>query len=254
VEPDLTSLDVYPTATGCRRPVVVWVHGGGYRTGDKRNAVADKVRWAHEHGWVLVSVNYRLTRPGDPTSARFPDHYDDVAAAIAWVRDHIGTHGGDRDRVAVLGHSAGADIVANVLVVPDHLRAYGERPRSVRCGGPLDTEGFDKPRASAHDPDGERAMWQVALGNEPDYLTLTSATLQIAPGRGIPPMIGVVRGTPRRRAIEQGFLDALTAAGVPARGIEAGGLTHAQVNRAIGAPGDAVMTPPLTGFLTDCFG
>ena len=79
--------------------------------------MADKVRWARSHGWVLVSVNYRLTRPGDANPARYPDHYDDVASALAWTVDHIDRYGGDPDRIAVLGHSAGADIVSNVMVV-----------------------------------------------------------------------------------------------------------------------------------------
>ncbi len=248
-----TSLDVFPLARGCDAPVVMWVHGGGYRTGDKSNAVAPKVRWARTRGWVFVSVNYRLTDPADPTGAHFPDHYEDVAAAIAWVHRHIVTFGGDPGRLAVLGHSAGADIVANVLVDPTYLRADGLDLDSVACGAPLDTEGFDKVRAGAADPDGEREQWKVALGNQPDYLTRTSATRNVHPGIGIPPMIGVVRGTARRRSIERGFLTALRDAGVAAAQIDARGLTHEQVNRRIGAPGDEVMTPPLTRFLTDCF-
>ncbi len=253
VPADATSLDVFPLTRGCHAPVVMWVHGGGYRIGDKANAVAPKVRWARTHDWVFVSVNYRLTDPTDPASAHFPDHYEDVAAAIAWVHAHIGAFGGDAGRIAVLGHSAGADIVANVLVDPTYLRADGLDLDSVACGAPLDTEGFDKVRAGAADPGGEREQWKVALGNQPDYLTRTSATRNVHPGIGIPPMIGVVRGTPRRRAIERGFLTSLRDAGVAATGIDAGGLTHEQVNRRIGVPGDQVMTPPLTRFLTDCF-
>ena len=42
----------------------MWVHGGGYSVGDKKNQVADKVHLFNEHGWMFVSVNYRLTRPG----------------------------------------------------------------------------------------------------------------------------------------------------------------------------------------------
>jgi arylformamidase len=249
VDRNLTSLDVHPVGTGCDHPVVVWVHGGGYRTGDKRNAMTDKVRWARSHGWVLVSVNYRLTRPGDPSSARSPDHYDDVAAALAWTVHHVDRYGGDPERIAVLGHSAGADIVGNVIVVPDHLRRHGLTPADFRCAGPLDTEGFDKVRATATGRD----QWRLPLGNLPDYRTATSATLQAERDTGIPPTIGVVRGTPTRRAIERDFLGTLEHLGVRTTTIDARGLSHAEVNRRIGAPGDTVMTPPLTKFLTRCF-
>ena len=58
-----TSVDVYRPSNACGAPVVGWVHGGGWRTGDKVFGIADKIRLAREQGWVLVSVNYRLTDP-----------------------------------------------------------------------------------------------------------------------------------------------------------------------------------------------
>jgi acetyl esterase/lipase len=233
--------------------VWIWVHGGGYRTGDKSNQMADKVRLAREQGWILVSVNYRLTDPAEPTSARFPDHFDDVAAAVAWVHETIARYGGDPDRIALFGHSAGADIVSNVATVPTYLRAHGLDLDVLSCAGPLDTEGFDKAGAGAADPDGERDQWQAALGNHPGYLTATSATLQVRPRIGIPPMIGVVRGTARRREIEAAFLDTVRSTGVDAVAIDAGTLTHGQVASRIGRPGDTVMTGPVVAFLQGCF-
>lgn len=249
VDPNLTSLDVYTFDGACNAPVVVWVHGGGYRTGDKANNMRDKVQFARERGWVLVSVNYRLTRPGEPGSAQFPDHYDDVAAAFAWVHGHAGEYGGDASRIALLGHSAGADIVANVVTDPRYLEAHGRALRDVACAGPLDTEGFDKASAGA----GEQRLWETALGNNPRYVTETSATLLVEPGIGIPPMIGVVRGTERRQRIEREFLEALRDAGIEATEIDARALSHQEVNTRIGAPGDDVMTPPLVAFLDTCF-
>ncbi len=253
VDANLLSLDIYPPTPACGVPVVMWVHGGGYSVGDKKNQVADKVHLFNAHGWMLVSVNYRLTRPGEAQSAQYPDHYEDVAAAVAWVKANIAEYGGDPSEIALLGHSAGADIVANVVSNPAYLAAHGLGLDAVASAGPLDTEGFDKPQAGADDPDGEQEQWRRALGNDPAYLTDTSATLRIQPGIGIPPMIGVVRGTPRRRAIETEFLARLRAAGIAADTIDAGSLTHNQVNSEIGAPGDTVMTEPIVSFLSGCF-
>ena len=251
-----TSLDVWAPTPRCRAgsrraPVVLWVHGGGYQVGDKANAVADKVRLFNARGWVFVSVNYRLTRRGDPTSAHYPDHFRDVAAAIAWTRAHAVAFRGDPRRLAVLGHSAGADIVSNVITARRWLGERGLPLRAVRCAGPLDTAGFDKTRV----PDGspESAQWRIALGTAPNYKTTTSATLLARPGTGIPPTITVVRGSARRRAIEAAFAVAIRRAGAPATVVDAQSLTHAQVSRRIGAPGDTVMTPPVMRFLHGCF-
>lgn len=256
VEARFTSLDVHNPRGACGLPVWVWVHGGGYRIGDKANQMADKVRLAAERGWLLVSVNYRLTDPADPTAARFPDHYDDVAAAVAWIRSNIAPFGGDANRIALFGHSAGADIVSNVAVVPAHLAAHGLTTAVVDCVGPLDTAGFDKPAALATGTAGaerEEAMWEAALGNDPDWRMSTSATLGIDPARRVPPMLVTVRGAPARRAIAEGLATAVRATGAEAVVVEARGLTHNEVNSRIGAAGDTVMTPPIVGFLDRCF-
>lgn len=246
-----TDLDVWAPPGGCGAPVVVWVHGGGYHRGDKANGMRDKVAWANRKGWILVSVNYRLTTVGDPDSAQFPDHYEDVAAALAWVEDHIADHGGDPDRLALLGHSAGADIVANVAAPPAYLAGQGASADLIDCLAPLDTAGFDKPRAS----EAEGRQWASALGNNPDYLTETSATLVLRSGAAAPPpdTLTVYRGTPRRQSIERDYLRAVRGAGGETVLVDARSLTHGQVSSRIGAPGDRVMTPPLSRFLRGCF-
>lgn len=250
IAPSAVSLDVHAPARACLSPVVLWVHGGGYHVGDKANQVRDKITRFNAEGWLFMSINYRLTVPGSATSARFPDHYEDVAAAVAWVHDEIEAYGGDPQRLALLGHSAGADIVANVADQPTYLAAHGLGTDVLDCAGPLDTEGFDKVASVG---DGESAQWRSALGNEPDYLTTTSATRFLTPQSDVPDTIGVVRGTAGRRAIERAYLDAVAATGARTVTIDAAGLSHDQVNTRIGAADDTVMTPPLVAFLKDCF-
>ena len=243
--------DVYAPARVCRTPVVIWVHGGGYHLGDKASQVRDKVRLFNDRGFLFISVNYRLTVKGDSSSAHYRDHYDDVAAAVARVHSNIGLFGGNASRIALLGHSAGADIVSNVATNPRYLRNHRLGLRAIACAGLLDTDGFDKVTADAGCGE-ERAAWSDALGNAPDFERTTSAITWIRPHVGIPQTIGVVRGTPQRRGIEQDYLDRLAAAGVRTARIDASGLSHAEVNRRIGAPGDTVMTPPLMKFLDRC--
>ncbi|MBI5294517.1 MAG: alpha/beta hydrolase [Chloroflexi bacterium] len=248
IDPDLLSLDIHAPADAQNAPVVMWVHGGGYAIGDKAYQMPDKITLFNTQGWILVSVNYRLSDP-EKGAAQYPDHFLDVAAAVAWVHENIAAYGGDPNRIALLGHSAGADIVSNVAVNPIYLKEYGLELSALTCAAPLDTAGFDKAKAG----DSEQEQWVNALGNNPNYIAETSAALLIRPNIGIPPMLGVTRGNERRQQIETEFIAALQAAGIPATLVDAASLTHNEVNSQIGAPGDTVMTTPLMDFLKRCF-
>jgi acetyl esterase/lipase len=247
-DPKLVSVDVYPVATGCPAPVVVWVHGGGWRVGDKRFQMADKVAHWNGLGYTVVSVNYRLTDPAAAEPVRYPTHNEDVATAVAWVHDNIADYGGDPDRIALLGHSAGAQIVASVATDPTYLDAHDLAPSDLRCVAPLDTEGFDVARtAGSGNP-----IYVEAFGSEPATWTEASPLTHVRAGADIPPHLLVRRGTPGRQRIMQQYADALTAAGVPVTVIDGAGLTHNDVNRLIGAPGDTRMTPGVDAFLAKC--
>ena len=116
-EARLTSLDVYAPRDGKDLPVVVWIHGGGWRIGDKR-AVQLKPRAFNERGFVLVSINYRLY-----PDAVYAEQAGDVARAVRWVVDHAGEHGGSPQRIYLLGHSAGAHLAALTAINERYLKA-----------------------------------------------------------------------------------------------------------------------------------
>ena len=249
VEPRLLSVDVYPPKSGCPAPIVVWVHGGAWQVGDKSNQMANKVRLLNELGYVVVSVNYRLTDPAAADPVQYPTHAEDVAAAIAWVHDRIGKFGGDPERIALMGHSAGAQIVAYIATDPQFLAAHDLALDDLACVAPIDTEGFDVTRQ------GQRGtqLYLDAFGTDPETWAEASAINHVKAGAGIPPHLLVRRGTlPRQRQLEA-YANALTAAGVPVKIVDARGLSHNQVNTQIGVPGDEVMTPAVTSFLAECF-
>jgi acetyl esterase/lipase len=250
VDPKLLSVDVFPPASGCPAPVVVWVHGGGWRIGDKSNQMTDKVRLFNDLGYVVVSVNYRLTDPAAADPVQYPTHAEDVAAAVGWVHDRIGKYGGDPRRIALMGHSAGAQIVANVATDPQFLGAHDLALDDLACVAPIDTEGFDVSRQGQFGTQ----IYLDAFGTDPEVWAEASAVNHIARGAGIPRHLLVRRGTlPRQRQLE-GYANTLTAAGVPVTIVDARGLSHAQVNNQIGAPGETVMTPAITTFVAECFG
>lgn len=101
-------LDVFEPETGAKaRPVLLFVHGGGFVAGDKRRPGSpyhDNIGlWAVRHGMIGVNMTYRLA-PQHP----WPAGAMDVGAAVAWVRAHAAEHGGDPNRIILMGTSAGA--------------------------------------------------------------------------------------------------------------------------------------------------
>lgn len=109
-----------PAADDGRRPVMVFVHGGGFATGSSRAALYDGSAFARD-GVVLVTMNYRLGVPGflDLEGAPANRGLLDVLAALGWVRDTITAFGGDPGNVTVFGQSAGATLTGALLAAPE---------------------------------------------------------------------------------------------------------------------------------------
>ncbi|KOV90124.1 carboxylesterase/lipase family protein [Nocardia sp. NRRL S-836] len=108
-----------PAADNGNRPVMVFVHGGGFVTGSARAALYDGSAFAR-NGIVLVTLNYRLGIPGFLDLPDAPPNRGllDVLAALTWVRTTIATFGGNPDDVTVFGQSAGATLVGALLATP----------------------------------------------------------------------------------------------------------------------------------------
>jgi triacylglycerol lipase len=108
-------LDLYlPSKKLSGTPVVIFVHGGGFRRGDKgddgRWENANIGAWAAREGMLGIVINYRLA-----PAAPWPAGAEDVASAIAWARTNAAAHGGDPDRIVIIGTSAGAAHVAGYI-------------------------------------------------------------------------------------------------------------------------------------------
>ncbi|MFI6340247.1 carboxylesterase/lipase family protein [Streptomyces sp. NPDC050535] len=117
---DYLTMNIWaPPQEGPTRPVMVFVHGGGFVAGSGRGPLYDGSAFARD-GVVLITVNYRLGIPGFLHLADAPDNRGmlDVLAALRWVRENVARFGGDPGNVTLFGQSAGAIIVGGVLADP----------------------------------------------------------------------------------------------------------------------------------------
>jgi para-nitrobenzyl esterase len=110
---------VTPSPEG-RRPVMVWVHGGGYVNGSAGDPIHRGERLVARGDLVLVTFDYRLGVFGflHPEDAPNPGLRDQIAA-LRWVRDNIADFGGDPDRVTLFGESAGAMSIRALMATPE---------------------------------------------------------------------------------------------------------------------------------------
>ncbi len=131
------ALDIYRPGEQEGLPVVVFVYGGGWKSGDKAQYRFVAAALA-QRGYVTVVPDYRVF-----PAARFPAFVEDAAAAVAWTRANIGAHGGDPGRIFLMGHSAGAHIALLLTLDKRYLAAQGLDPDTAITGtiglaGPYD--------------------------------------------------------------------------------------------------------------------
>jgi para-nitrobenzyl esterase len=160
-----------PGNDASRRPVMVWLHGGGYASGSGSNPTYYGGQLAARHDVVVVNVTHRLnvfghTYLGDILGPDFATSGNagmlDIAAALEWVRDNIERFGGDPGRVMIFGESGGGGKVASMLAMPraqgrfhratmesGSVRTLSERQEATRAAETLLTElGLSRQRAA----------------------------------------------------------------------------------------------------------
>lgn len=119
-------LDVYRLKGKTNVPVLFFVHGGAWKTGDRSQYPSLANRFVKD-GYVTVVPSYRLA-PKNP----HPAQIEDVAAAFDWTVRHIAEQGGDPNRIYIAGHSAGGHLVALLALDERYLARYKRTPKSIR--------------------------------------------------------------------------------------------------------------------------
>lgn len=245
----LQKLDFWK-ATKADAPLVIFVHGGGWKRGDKANATGPfKARHYLAQGYAFASINYRLV-----PDTTVEQQATDVAESVAYFRKNAKQLGIDPKRIVLMGHSAGAHLSALVGTDPRYLRNAGLDMSALAGVIPLDGAAYDVPAQMA---DGARIMqgtYKQAFGTEPQRQKALSPYWQAtAPNARAFLILHVDRDDGARQSAA--LADALRKSGtkVQLQAFEGKGLKgHADINRKLGEP-DYPATPVVDAWLRGIF-
>jgi len=234
-------LDIYAPEGATNFPVVFWIHGGGWQTGD-RASVQLKPKAFVEKGFVFVSTGYRLL-----PNVEMVDIFRDVAKSVHWVHDHITQYGGDPNRILVMGHSAGAQLAALISIDDRYLKAEGLSLGIIKGCVPVDGDTYDIPaiietaetRRRVHGL--PQAKWghREKFGNDPAKHTDYSSVNHVTKDQGIPPFLILhVADHPDTGAQAEHLEAVLKSAGLQAKRFAARQTDHSKLNESLGLPDD----------------
>jgi acetyl esterase/lipase len=234
-------LDIYAPEGATNLPVVFWIHGGGWQTGD-RASVQLKPKAFVEKGFVFVSTGYRLL-----PNVEMIDIFQDVAKSVHWVHDHITQYGGDPNRILVMGHSAGAQLAALICTDDRYLKAEGLSLAIIKGCVPVDGDTYDVPaiietaetRLRVHGMPMPKFGHRLKFGNDPEKHRDFSAVTHVAKGKCIPPFLILhVADHPDTTAQAQRLGAVLKDAGIPTQIFAAKETNHNKLNENLGLPDD----------------
>jgi arylformamidase len=246
-------LDIHAPKDAKNLPVVFWIHGGGWQSGDK-SLVQEKPKAFVERGFVFVSTNYRLLPKVEMRTI-----FQDVAKSLGWVHKHIAEYGGDPDRIFVMGHSAGAQLAALLCVDERYLQAEGVPFSALKGCVPVDGDTYDVPaiietaetRRRAHGEPQAKFGHREKFGNDPEKHKDYSAVTHVAKGKAIPPfLILYVADHPDTTAQARRLASVLKESEVATTLFGAKNSEHSRLNENLGLPEDPA-TKALDAFLTD---
>jgi len=237
VAPNLLSLDIHAPKGAKGAPVVMYVHGGYWKAGDKATK-GHMPQFFCGHGFVCVTLNYRLA-----PAVKHPAQIQDVARAVAWVHDHIAEHGGDPGQIFLTGHSAGAHLVALLGTDAKRLGDLGKPLSILRGVIPLDSAAMDIRDVAANDrrPD---SPYRAAFGDDPAAWADASPIVHVAASNALPPFQIVVAYGPaiaNKKTGVDAFAAALRKHGTRAEVVDASSFReHQSLMTDFGAPDDPV--------------
>jgi arylformamidase len=225
-------LDLVKPVGVTKAQLLLFVHGGGWSIGDKAHAAPEKARWANSRGWAFASANYRLV-----PQATVEQQAADVASAIAWLRANAAKEGLDPDRIVLMGHSAGAHLVALVGTDPRYLQTAGVPMSAIKGVVLLDGAGYDVPSQASAEMNLVKPMYEAAFGSDPKRQAALSPTRNAAAPNVARWLILPIERRQDSQAQSKGLAEALNRGGASASVVVVPGESHGSLNKGLGESG-----------------
>ncbi len=235
---DKNLLDIYSFEGAEFAPVMIYVHGGAWQRGTREN-ITGAAQYFKAQGYVVVSLDYRLV-----PDVTVEDQFDDVDHAIRWVYDNIADYGGDPHNVHLMGHSAGAHLVAMAGVNPGPKSRQLVHSGAIRTVISNDTRTYDIPGlAATHRGRLSRTLAKV-FGDDPARWQTLSPIYNIVQGQK-PAFLILWSGQgdqESRGLFADNFAAALSNSGTSASVFNGSRYNHRDINGNIGRPGEITAT------------
>jgi acetyl esterase/lipase len=233
-------------------PVIIFVHGGGWNSGDKDLVVggADIYgnigRFFASHGIGVAVINYRLL-----PQVSWPEQIEDVADATGWVASRIADYGGSPSRLFLFGHSAGAQLVAHVALDPAPLERRGLSPR-ILCGViAVSGAGLDLQDTGTYELGEDIRYYEKRFrdGDAGETWKQAASPISFVNASSPPFLIVYAEGESRGLQRQSGLLhEALVRAGAKSQIVIVPGQSHTRILLTLSRP-DKVAGPAILEFL-----
>ncbi|ABD27118.1 Esterase/lipase/thioesterase [Novosphingobium aromaticivorans DSM 12444] len=247
----LQVLDLWVPKAAKAAPLVLYVHGGGWKRGSKDTAMGNALP-GHlvQQGYAFASINYRLV-----PAATVEQQAQDVAQALAYLLGKAGALGIDRSRVVIMGHSAGAHLVALVGTDEQYLRGAGLSLADIDGVIPNDGAAYDVPAQMRQAGRMMMDTYKQAFGTDPARQKALSPTFHAAAPNAprflllhVQRKDGVAQAEALGAALRRGGTS-VEFGSFPGTGLQG----HAEINRKLGEP-DYAATPVMDRWLKATFG
>lgn len=204
-------------------PVLLFIHGGGWTSGDK-NLYAYLGHTFAREGFATVVINYRLS----PT-VQHPAHIEDVARAFAWTHKNIAQYGGDPEKIFVAGHSAGGHLTALLALDAKYLKAHNLTLSAIKGAIPI---------SGVYDVTSSFSLYRTVFGADPQQRQDASPLTHVAPNR--PPFFVIYAefDLPGLETQARQFASLLKQNGSEAELLEVSATDHVTIIINIGLSGD----------------
>lgn len=266
-DPAMAELDIYYVADGHPKNLMVFVHGGGWTSGDKSNLVSTPalVSWFLDRNYVVAAPNFRVaTFPNITPAVTYADMATDVAFSLGWLSEHAGDYGVVSSSVLLVGYSSGAHIVALLSTDDSYLRSAGLNLGMLAGTISLDVHAYDIPLAlqlmDGSDLESNIPLIKHLFGNtEAEQLSGSPVTYVSNPA--VPPAL-VISAEPSSDPASHGYISArasqnyveqLTNANHQATWVHFDGETHLSLVFDFGTAGDGP-TEAVESFLSEISG